>query len=411
MLPDGGINSGELFTRGSSWADPFSVQNRNHIASSFPGGTPDVSIADFSVIFVELLPVPGRDLSHQSVRLEDPMSESAQLSRQWRLLRMLADSKTGFTISELQKELGISIKTMRRDLAVLANAGFRVAEATEEHGRKRWRIAGFQEDLVLNITDMLSVYMARQFLEPLAGTPFWDGQQRVFIRIRQALGDQAIQYLQKLSHSVLATSAGASDYRRRGEMIDQLMVAIEDRLISLITYRSEKALEPVTQEICPQGFVYHRGSLYLVAWSNRRGEIRTYKVDRMERVEATKQKATGLENFSLKEWLKGSFGVYRSNSTQLQTVRIRFAREVARYVQESGWHHSQQTTARADGSLIGEFRVVDTAEIKRWIMSFGPNATVLEPKALVEEIESDLNIMLKHYAAIPECGGVRGSVH
>lgn len=333
------------------------------------------------------------------------MSESVQMSRQWRLLRMLSDSIVGFSISELQKELAVSVKTVRRDLAVLANAGFRVTECTEDHCRKRWRIEGFQEGLVLNISDMLSVYLARQFLEPLAGTPFWDGQQRLFTKIRNALGDSAIRYLQKLSRTVFATSPGAGDYQKRGEMIDQLMIAIEDRLISRITYRSEQSQQPLKQDICGQGFVYHRGSLYLIGWSMRRNAIRTYKVDRIEQVEPTKCKSPIQDEFSLQEWLKGSFGVYRSNATELQTIRVRFSKETARYVRESVWHHSQQLAPQPDLSVIAEFRVIDTAEIKRWIMSFGPGAVVLGPPGLIKEIELELNMMLRQYAALPSSDG------
>ena len=45
------------------------------------------------------------------------------------------------------------------------------------------------------------------------------------------------------------------------------MLAIEDRLISLITNQSDQSTEPDEQEVYPQSFVYYRGSLYLVAWS------------------------------------------------------------------------------------------------------------------------------------------------
>ncbi len=83
--------------------------------------------------------------------------------------------------------------------------------------------------------------------------------------------------------------------------------------------------------------------------------------------------------------------------TELQTIRIHFARDVARYVQESRWHGSQKLTSQQDGSLIAEFSLPDTQEIKRWIMSFGVNATVLEPQELVEEISNDLRKMLARY--------------
>ena len=203
------------------------------------------------------------------------MSDSSSLIRQWRILRLLADARVGYTVKELREEMSVSIETIRRDLHDLGAAGFRVRETVGYRGVKRWRIEGFEEAFTFSITDLLSIYMGRQFLEPLAGTPFWEGQQKVFSKIRGTLGESAIKYLKKLAASLHATTVGASDYTKRGELIDLLMIAIEDHLVSLIVYQSERATEPVEQEVYPQGFVYHRGSLYLIAWSSRRGEIRT----------------------------------------------------------------------------------------------------------------------------------------
>ncbi len=80
----------------------------------------------------------------------------------------------------------------------------------------------FEQHFGLTITELLSVYMGRPFLEPLAGTPFWEGQRKVFRKIRGAPGEQAVRYLQKLSAALHASSVGASDYSQRGDMIDQL---------------------------------------------------------------------------------------------------------------------------------------------------------------------------------------------
>ena len=293
------------------------------------------------------------------------MSESKSLIRQWRLLRQLADARVGYTVKELHEDMSVSIETIRRDLNDLGVAGFRVRESVGFRGVKRWRVEGFEDNFGFTITDLLSIYMGRQFLEPLAGTPFWDGQQKVFSKIRGALGPSAINYLKKLAASLHTTTVGASDYTKRSELIDLLMVAVEDHLVSLIVYQSDRATEPVEQEVYPQGFVFHRGSLYLIAWSSRRGEIRTYKMDRIDDVHSTKLPAAVPEEFDLAEWLQHSFGVFRSGSTELQTIRIHFARDVARYVQESRWHGSQKLTPQPDGSLIAEFRLPDTQEIKR----------------------------------------------
>ncbi|MEI7699228.1 MAG: WYL domain-containing protein [Planctomycetia bacterium] len=326
------------------------------------------------------------------------MSDTKALNRQWCLLRTLAESRNGYTVREIREVLDVSLETVRRDLKDLAKAGFRLCEDVGYRGVKRWRVEGFGDGFQFSVTDLMSIYVSRQFLEPLAGTPFWDGQQKVFNKIREALSEPALSYLQKLARSLHATKVGASDYRQRSEMIDQLMVAVEDRLVAHITYQSDQATGASKKEIYPQGFVFHRGSLYLIAWAVQRNAIRTYKMDRVEAVQTTKQKAALPVQFDLAEWLETSFGVFRSGSGVLQTIRIHFCRAVARYVQESVWHKSQQLTRQDDGSLIAEFRLTDTQEIKRWIMSFGSDATALAPRELVEEISSDLKTMVMTYA-------------
>ena len=66
-------------------------------------------------------------------------------------------------------------KTVRRDLGVLGNAGFRLKEMTGDRGLKRCRIEGFEQQFAFTITDLLSVYMGRRFLGPLAGTNYVTG--------------------------------------------------------------------------------------------------------------------------------------------------------------------------------------------------------------------------------------------
>jgi predicted DNA-binding transcriptional regulator YafY len=72
---------------------------------------------------------------------------------------------------------------------------------------------------------------------------------------------------------------------------------------------------------------------------------------------------------------------------------------VARYVTESSWHSSQQLTPQNDGSLLAEFDLGHTEEIKRWIQSFGKHAVVLEPEQLRTEIVDEIDALRGAYAS------------
>lgn len=112
------------------------------------------------------------------------MSDSVQLLRQWKLLQRLSDEQDGVLLSQLASELAVSTRTVRRDLSVLQAVGFPLSEQLGGRGVKRWRMQSLSPQLQVGYADLISVMMSRRLLEPMAGTPFWDGHQRLLRKIR-----------------------------------------------------------------------------------------------------------------------------------------------------------------------------------------------------------------------------------
>lgn len=329
------------------------------------------------------------------------MTNVGPLQRQWNLLRLLSARRRGMTVQEMAQEASVSVKTVRRDLQTLSLAGFPLDETTEAHGLKRWMVqeGHRQSQMNFTLTEAASLFLGRQFLEPLAGTMLWDGARSAFRKIRSTLGESTVAYLEKVAAEFHQTAVGASDYSRKSEIIDQLMIGIEDRRSTFLTYQSASATEPVTYDVYPYGLVYHRGSLYLVAFSTDRNEIRHYKVDRIEDAEVTDLRFTPPQDFDLQSHLANSFGVFKGNGEPIR-VLVEFAPRVARYVEESHWHESQKLTKQDDGRLLAAFELADTEEIKRWVLSFGMHATVLEPEDLRAEIDEEIRWMGENYDGI-----------
>jgi predicted DNA-binding transcriptional regulator YafY len=137
----------------------------------------------------------------------------------------------------------------------------------------------------------------------------------------------------------------------------------------------------------------------LVGWSPQREEICHWKVSRIEDAEVTQVPFQRPDDFNLEQHLAKSFGVYHGEGNV--KIKVQFAPAVARYVSESNWHDSQKLTPQKDGSVLAEFQLSDTEEIKRWIMSFGQHAVVQEPESLKEEIVQELNSLLAAYRDEP----------
>jgi predicted DNA-binding transcriptional regulator YafY len=329
------------------------------------------------------------------------MAEESPLVRQWLLLRTLCSRHFGVTVKEMIDELGASEKTIRRDLETFLSVGFPLQETIGTFGRKTWRVESGKVGPGLSFTfdEAISLYLGRRFLEPLAGTVFWEAAQRAFKKIRTTLGPKALKYIDQFNAIFHQTMVGAADYTKKAKLIDELMLGIEDRKAVFITYQSMQATEPVTYDIYPYGLVYHRGALYLVGRSPQREEICHWKVARIEAAGVTNVPFQRPEGFDLQQHLAKSFGIYHAEGDV--TVKVWFAPSVARYVGEAIWHESQELKLQKDGSMLATFHLSDTQEIKRWIMSFGQQAVVQEPESLRGEIVAELNSLLAAYSREP----------
>ena len=86
---------------------------------------------------------------------------------------------------------------------------------------------------------------------------------------------------------------------------------------------------------------------------------------------------------------------------ELYTVKVRISPGWARWVGEKIWHESQKMTKLPDGSLEMTFQVAGLDEIKRWVLSLGPEAVVLEPEKLKDMVRKDLSRNLAQYSTSP----------
>jgi predicted DNA-binding transcriptional regulator YafY len=336
------------------------------------------------------------------------MPDDPALRRQWILLKALSSSRLGLTVRALAEDLGVTEKTVRRDLARFRGLGFPLEERVGAFGRKSWRIApaGDQPPLSFSFDEAAALYLGRRLLDPLAGTAFGDAARRAAEKVRATLGRAAREYLDRFAGLFHPTAVGVHDYAGRAELIDALQVAIEDGRATRLCYHSERAAGPADREVHPYGLLYHRGALYLIALDPRDERVKHYKVDRIEAAELLAHSFPRPPDFDPRAHLASSFGAYQRDGTPV-TVKVRFSPAAARYVRESRWHAEQRLAPQPDGSVLAEFRLTSTEELKRWVLGFGAKAVVLEPESLRREIAEELRSLVPAYEAAGPDGGPR----
>jgi len=119
-----------------------------------------------------------------------------------------------------------------------------------------------------------------------------------------------------------------------------------------------------------------------------------FVLDRIKMLKVTDERFTWPKDFNLDDFMRHRFKVMHD---ELHMVKVRISPGWARYVGEKIWHESQKITKLLDGGLEITFRVAGLDEIKRWILSFEPEAAVLEPENLREIIRKDFSKTLNQY--------------
>jgi len=125
-------------------------------------------------------------------------------------------------------------------------------------------------------------------------------------------------------------------------------------------------------------------SSYVVARDRGLGEMRTFKLVRITRVEPMSDTYQIPASFDINEYLAGAWGIFHSGEPV--EVRLRFYPPASARVKESIWHPSQRLNDGPKGALDMTVTVTGTVEITPWILGWGEAVEVLAPLDLRDKI-------------------------
>ena len=318
------------------------------------------------------------------------MPRNQEVIRQWRLLHALESSRHGATIDGLASELEVTTRTIRRDLAALQEAGFALYDEQDEQGRVRWRLDGqalHGLESGFTLPELCAMYLSRNLLEAVAGTPFQRDLTNAFARLEKMLSPRMRQFLDRLP-SVLAAKPGP---RARGassspDAVARLLEATLHFRVTTMTYHSVSSKRVKEYVVHPYRLAFAQGGLYLLGYVPEYKSVRTFAIDRISSVTLEKQTFTPKQDVG-DDVFANSLGV---NTGPAQRVEIEFSADVAPYVRARVWHASQDVREDGDGGVRVTMDVCHDWALRSWILSWGPFAKVVAPASLARTIRGDL---------------------
>jgi proteasome accessory factor B len=320
-----------------------------------------------------------------------------EVIRQWRLLHALESSRHGATIDGLASDLDVTTRTIRRDLEALQEAGFALYDEKDDNGRVRWRLDGQALHGVesgFTLPEMCALYLSRNLLESVAGTPFQRDLTNAFGRLEKMLSPRMRQFLDRLP-SVLAAKPGP---RARGaasspDVVSRLLEATLHFRVTTMTYHSVSSRRVKEYLVHPYRLAFAQGGMYLLAYVPEYRSIRTFAIDRVTSVTLEKQTFTPKQDIGT-DVFANSLGV---NTGPPERVELEFAADVAPYVRARVWHASQDVREQGEGRVRLTLDVCHDWALRSWILSWGPFARVVSPAPLAAAIRADLEAAGSHY--------------
>ncbi len=310
----------------------------------------------------------------------------------------------GASIQEMCDRLGISRKVATDYLNDLQGNRIPVQEKPDYHGKtnsKRWFIDPKEYSRSFSI--ILSDTERLMLRSVLARTKMFEhtelkGNMEI---LRSKINAVALHDPKRRITTTYASFKGGKDYRGKEEIIDTVLRAIEASVTCTVRYRSANSGGNKTYDIEPYTFVDHGNALYcIVAVPSHNRDIRVLAVERIEAIELHADRPFLLkEGYDPERYLGESFGI---TVEEPMRVKVRFSREAAFYARERVWGQEQRVEDQADGGIVLSFTAAGRMEIKRWALSFGKEALVLEPLSLARETAAEAEALAATYARAKE---------
>ena len=125
---------------------------------------------------------------------------------------------------------------------------------------------------------------------------------------------------------------------------------------------------------------------HVIGWREPPGAVRTFKVERIQRIELTARSYAIPDDFDPRELLAEAWGIWYTEAEPVEVV-LRFHPRVAGRVRETRWHRSEQIEEQADGSLLWRARVAELQEMLPWVRGWGADVEVVEPEELRDTLQ------------------------
>jgi len=292
------------------------------------------------------------------------------------MLELLQTHHQGLTGADLGARLGVDERTVRRYATTLAELGIPVVAARGRYGGYRLRPGYKLPPLMLTDDEAAAVVLGLLAAEHLGLATEAPATGPALAKIQRVLPRNLAERLAGLQESLgFTASRGAPEARPATTTLLTLGAATRAARRVSLTYRSWRGAVSL-RDVDPYGLVFHAGRWYLAGFDHRRGEIRTFRLDRIAAVSTLDTAFTPPDGFDAVAHVTRSLaGV--PYTWEVEVLFEASAEEVRRRVPAS----IAEVTETADGVLL-RARAQSLAGMAQMLSGLGWPFRIVRPEEL-----------------------------
>lgn len=313
------------------------------------------------------------------------------------LHRLLKTARYPVSLQRLKDELGCSRATLYRDIAFLRDAlGAPIESGEGDQAAFRYDAAEaerFELPGLWLTSDELSALLALNELVARSGPGILADALAPFEKRMQSL---LSDHTSGARLPVERIRVIASGMRKLDEISFRVVAgAVMARRQLKFSYKARSTGSTTERLVSPQRLAHYRDNWYLDAWDHEREGLRSFAVDRISAPQMQDAAAIDRDDAELNQHLAASYGIFSGPPKAWATLR--FSPHAARWVADEHWHSQQQGSFLSDGRYELKVPYSNSKELLMDVLKYGPDAEVIAPLSLREEMKILLQLSIGAY--------------
>lgn len=335
--------------------------------------------------------------AHARARATKDRVVKVGLDRFIKILR-LARRKTGATMSDLRRELEISLASVKRDIDFLRD---RMGCPIEWDKQKRRYVVrdGLAEGgrfelpgLWFDASEVFGLLMMLQLVEGMQPGLLEEHLAPIKERLRSLLAAGGKSARRIESKVKLIHFAPRKVEPKHFRVVASAL--LDGRRLELRYWRRDKQ-ERTQRVISPLQLVHYRENWVLDAWCHTRKELRSFALEAIEEVSVVPEPAVEVSKDEMRAHFQSGYGIFAGKATNRAVLK--FTPERAQWVSLETWHPDQSSRRLNDGSYVLEVPYSNDQELVMDLLRYGPDVEVLEPPQLRQRVHDVLRAAARLY--------------